>query len=233
MKKILITILALVSAMVFADTQHVLPVVDVEKDVSEIVLNDTNFISLNSEVSEESIAPIRTKIASIPKGKPFYIFIDSPGGEIISGLSLVDILHSTDKDVVCVARFAASMAFSIFQACPTRVVMPSAIIMQHRASGGVQGNTDMIEARLKFLKGLEDLLNKYDSKRLGKSIKDFKELVKTEWWLVGSDIILSEKAADEVNTVKCSPELAKKKIKQTILMFGIIPQEIETSACPL
>ena len=44
MKKILITVLALFSAIVFADTQKVLPVLDVKKDSSEIVLTENNFI---------------------------------------------------------------------------------------------------------------------------------------------------------------------------------------------
>ena len=233
MKKILITVLALFSAIVFADTQKVLPVLDVKKDSSEIVLTENNFIELTSEVDDSSIAPIRTKIQTIDNNEPFYIFIDSPGGSVIDGLTLVDILHHTDKNVVCVARFAASMAFSIFQACPTRVVLDSASIMQHRASGQLQGNSDMMEARLKFLKGLEELLNKYDAKRVGKTVKEFKEFVKTEWWLVGGDMILEAKAADEVASISCAPSIAKKKVKKTILVMGLFPSEVEVSVCPL
>ena len=77
MKKILITVLALFSAIVFADTQKVLPVLDVKKDSSEIVLTENNFIELTSEVDDSSIAPIRTKIQTIDNNEPFYIFIDS------------------------------------------------------------------------------------------------------------------------------------------------------------
>jgi len=198
----------------------------------KIILTEKNHIALRGEVTFESLEPIKTRINQLKDNEELYLFIDSPGGQVMAGIELVDILQHSEKKVTCVARKAISMAFSIFQACPTRVILPYSILMQHRISTGVQGNPDEVKTTLDVSRDLEDILNTSDSQRLGLTLTQFKEKVRYEFWLIGHTKILKNKAADKVAIASCDPELAKKEEIITInLGFFRIEQKI--NKCPL
>jgi ATP-dependent protease ClpP protease subunit len=197
-----------------------------------ITFTETNHVALRDIVTTESVAVVKTKVQKLKKGEKLYIFIDSPGGSVIDGLELVSILKTTNKNVVCVARKAISMAFSIFQACPTRIVTDYSILMQHRVSAGAEGNPDQIRTAANLGADLEDLLNKSDSERLKLSIEEFKQKIQYEFWLIGSKKILKNNAADKVSKIECSSELANKEETITINL-GFLSYQQTRNLCPL
>jgi ATP-dependent protease ClpP protease subunit len=165
-------------------------------------LTDSNSISIVGTVDGTNITPVIERIESMQDNEELFIFIDSNGGSVVDGLPLVELLNSTDKKITCVARKAISMAFSIFQACPTRLVTPYAILMQHRIAAGMQGTPEELNSRASVGKKLEDLLNKSDARRLKLSVDEFEKLVRYEFWLVGASDIINNKAADGEVLVK-------------------------------
>jgi hypothetical protein len=109
--------------------------------------------------------------------------------------------------------------------------MPNSIIMQHEGSfeiyGQVPNNTSMVG----FVTKLFGKLNFHDAKRLGMSIKDFKEKIRNDWWLFGEDAVTAGVADREVN-VSCSRDLTEKRVTETFFsFFGKI--EVVWSGCPL
>ena len=69
-----------------------------------------------------------------PDVDTMYIYLSSPGGSVLEGNKLIDqirTLQLSSVQVVCIADFAASMAFVIFQSCPNRYITTSSILMQH------------------------------------------------------------------------------------------------------
>lgn len=198
----------------------------------KIILTEKNHVSLRGEVSFESLEPIKTRINQLKDGEELYLFIDSPGGSVIAGIELVDILQHSEKKVTCIARKAISMAFSILQACPTRIVLPYSILMQHRISTSLQGSPSEIQTGLEVSKDLEDILNISDSQRLKLTLDQFREKVRYEFWLIGSNKILKNKAADKVGIASCDPELAKKEEIISINM-GFFRIEQKINKCPL
>lgn len=174
-----------------------------------IELTEANSVSLDGQVDAFSIPVIIDKINNLEKDQELYIYINSQGGSVFAGIELVELLNHTDKKITCIARSAISMAFSIFQACPTRLVTPYAILMQHRISGAMQGTPEELKSRAQLGNDLEELLNISDSKRLGITLKEFENLVRYEYWIVGATNIIKAKAADDVTLVKLPKKIEK------------------------
>ncbi len=100
--------------------------------------------------------------AEDPK-KDIYMYINSPGGSVTSGLSIVDTMNHIKPDVatVCVG-IAASMG-SVLLSQGTkgkRAILPNAEVMIHQPWGGVQGQASDIEITARHILKTRDRLNK-------------------------------------------------------------------------
>jgi ATP-dependent protease ClpP protease subunit len=185
--------------------------------VQNIVLTTDNFVAMDFEVSGPSVEYTILKLDSLDKSKPRYLFIRSPGGEVIAGTRLVEYLRSEDgKGVVAIAQFAASMAFVTLQASETRLITRTGVLMSHGISGGAQGNIMEIERQVDFMRKLENMLLDLIADRLGLSRDALRAKNNPEWWLVGSDEAAKANAVDGVASVTCSTEVKQSKLKVVI-----------------
>ena len=120
------------------------------------------------EITTESVNSIITQILYLSRQddqKEITIYINSPGGEVSSGLALYDIMQAVKCPIhtVCIG-IAASMGAILFAAGDKRDILPHARVMIHDPliSGGVGGNA----LRIKSLS--EDLMMpQYDYVYLG------------------------------------------------------------------
>ena len=78
---------------------------------------------------------------------PIFIVIDnSPGGSVMSGMSILKSMHGSDAPVyVVVKTFAASMAAALTTLAERSFAFPNAIILHHQVMSGTFGN--LTEAR--------------------------------------------------------------------------------------
>ncbi len=78
---------------------------------------------------------------------PIFIVIDSsPGGSVMSGMSILKAMHGSDAPVyVVVKTFAASMAAALTTLAERSFAFPNAIILHHQVMSGTFGN--LTEAR--------------------------------------------------------------------------------------
>lgn len=100
--------------------------------------------------------------AEDPK-KDIFIYINSPGGSVTAGLSIVDTMNHIKPDVatVCVG-IAASMGSVILSqgARGKRAILPNAEVMIHQPWGGAQGQASDIEITARHILKTRDRLNK-------------------------------------------------------------------------
>ncbi len=122
-------------------------IITVYAEQNEIELTTTNFASLRGEVTNDTIEPILKKIYASDSSKTFYLYIDSPGGDVFQGLRLVRYLQSTKHPITCVTSTAISMAFVIFQTCNTRVILDSAVLMTHEVATSGIGKESLEETK--------------------------------------------------------------------------------------
>ena len=104
--------------------------------------------------------------------KDIYLYINSPGGVITSGLAIYDTMNYIKPDVntICLGQ-AASMAAVLLSsgAKGKRFALPNSRIMIHQPLGGFQGQAKDIEIHAQEILRLKKRLNEILAKNTGKS----------------------------------------------------------------
>jgi ATP-dependent Clp protease protease subunit len=105
--------------------------------------------------------------------KDIFLYINSPGGSVTAGLSIVDTMNHIKPDVATVCTgMAASMGSIILSqgAKGKRSILPNAEVMIHQPWGGVQGQAADIEITARHILKTRDTLNKMLAKASGKPL---------------------------------------------------------------
>lgn len=111
--------------------------------------------------------------------KPITMHIDTPGGSVKSGLSIVDTMNYIKSDIATVNTGIAASMGSILLGAGTKGMRSSlrhSRTMLHQSSGGAGGNIQDAEITMKEWKKLNDelfrLLGGYCGKKPAKVMKD-------------------------------------------------------------
>lgn len=110
--------------------------------------------------------------AEDPK-KDIHLYINSPGGSVTAGLSIVDTMNHIKPDVATVCTgMAASMGSIILSqgAKGKRSILQNAEVMIHQPWGGAQGQASDIEITARHILKTRDRLNKMLAKASGKPL---------------------------------------------------------------
>ena len=107
--------------------------------------------------------------------KDIFLYINSPGGSVYSGLAIYDTMQFIKPDVqtICVG-IAMSMGSLLLAggAKGKRMALPNSRILIHQVSGGFQGQGTDIEIQAREVIGLKRRLEEIYSLHTGKSIED-------------------------------------------------------------
>jgi len=110
--------------------------------------------------------------AEEPK-KDIFLYVNSPGGSVTAGLSIVDTMNHIKPDVATVCTgMAASMGSIILSqgAKGKRSILPNAEVMIHHPWGGAQGQASDIEITARHIIKTRDTLNKMLAKATGQKL---------------------------------------------------------------
>ena len=109
--------------------------------------------------------------------KEIYLYINSPGGLVTSGLGIYDTMQYIKPEVstLCIGQ-AASMASFLLAAGEKgkRFSLPNSRVMVHQPSAGFTGQATDIEIHAKEVLSLKKRLNEIYSKHTGKSVEEIK-----------------------------------------------------------
>jgi ATP-dependent Clp protease protease subunit len=110
--------------------------------------------------------------------KDIYLYINSPGGVITSGLAMLDTMNFIKSDVQTIAiGMAASMA-SVLLAGGTkgkRFALPNSTILIHQPSGGAQGQQTEIEIAAEEILKTRRKMNQILADATGQTIEQIKK----------------------------------------------------------
>ncbi len=128
---------------------------------------------INDNLSNLIIAQLLFLEAEDPE-KDIYLYINSPGGVVTSGLAIYDTMQYIKPDVctICIGQ-AASMG-ALLLATGTkgkRYSLPNARIMIHQPLGGAQGQATDIDIQAKEILRIRDILNNILAKHTGQNIE--------------------------------------------------------------
>lgn len=123
--------------------------------------------------------------AEDPK-KDIYLYINSPGGSVNAGLSIIDTMHHVKPDVatVCVG-LAASMGSMILSQGTKgkRFMLPNAEVMIHQPHGGAYGQAADIDITAKHILKTRDRLNRMLAKATGQKLAKIEQDVDRDFFM--------------------------------------------------
>lgn len=106
--------------------------------------------------------------------KDIFLYINSPGGVVTSGLAIYDTMQFIKPDVstICLGQ-AASMGAVLLAAGAKgkRYALPNARVMIHQPLGGAQGQATEIEIQTREILRMKKMLNDILSHHTGNDIK--------------------------------------------------------------
>ena len=131
---------------------------------------------INDHVASLVIAQLLFLESEDPK-KDIFLYINSPGGLVTSGMGIYDTMQYIKPDVstLCIGQ-AASMGSFLLAAGTKgkRFSLPNSRIMVHQPSAGFQGQATDIEIHANEVLSLKKRLNEIYSKHTGKSVEEIK-----------------------------------------------------------
>lgn len=112
-------------------------------------------------------------LAAEDSKKDIQLYINSPGGSVYAGLSILDTMNYIKPDVatICVGM-AASMGAVLLAAGTKgkRRALPNSRIMIHQVLGGAEGQASDIKIQAEEILSLKDTLNKILAERTGQKL---------------------------------------------------------------
>jgi ATP-dependent Clp protease protease subunit len=138
--------------------------------------------AVNDAVSTLVCAQLLFLESENPK-KDIYLYINSPGGVVTSGLAMYDTMQYIKPDVatLCIGQ-ACSMGSLLLAAgaAGKRFSLPNSRVMVHQPSGGAQGQATDIEIQAKEILSLRKRLNEIYVKHTGKKINQIEEALERD-----------------------------------------------------
>jgi len=132
---------------------------------------------INDAVSSAVVAQLLFLEAEDP-AKDIYLYVNSPGGVITSGMSIYDTMNYIQADVctICIGQAASMGAFLLSSgASGKRFSLPNARIMIHQPLGGAQGQASDIAIQAKEILRMKEMLNALLAKQTKQNIKTIEE----------------------------------------------------------
>lgn len=134
-------------------------------------------IFLNGQVHDGMSSLICAQLLFLEAENPskdIYLYINSPGGVVTSGLAILDTMNYVRCDVstLCLGQ-AASMGSLLLAggAKGKRMALPNARVMVHQPHGGAQGQATDIEIQAREILSLRSRLNHLYATYSGQNIK--------------------------------------------------------------
>lgn len=146
-------------------------------DVFSRLLKD-RIIFLGDAISDDYANVVIAQLLFLDAENPdrdIYLYINSPGGYVSSGLAIYDTMQYIKADVrtLCIGQ-ASSMAALLLAggAKGKRSALPHSRIMMHQPTGGATGQASDIAIQAKEVLKLKQVLNGLYAKHTDKSVDD-------------------------------------------------------------
>ncbi len=131
-------------------------------------------------------------LAAEDEKKDIYIYINSPGGVVTSGLAIYDTINYIKNDVVtiCMGQACSMGAFILSSGTKgKRYALPESRIMIHSVSGGAAGNMSQLEVTLRETSRLNTRLTEIMAGNCGKSVEEVAKDLSGDYWMTSTEAL--------------------------------------------
>ena len=122
--------------------------------------------------------------------KDIHIYINSPGGQVTSGLAIYDTMQYIKPDVSTICMGMAASMGSVLLAAGTkgkRYALPNSKVMIHQPSGGAQGKASDIAIHAKEILRTREKLNQILAEHTGQSVEKIQEDTERDNFMTSSE----------------------------------------------
>ena len=145
--------------------------------------------AVTDEVASVLIAQLLFLESENPK-KDIFMYINSPGGIVTSGLGVYDTMQYIKPNIstLCVGQ-AASMGSLLLSAGSSgmRFALPNSRIMLHQPSGGFSGQATDIEIHAKEILEIKERLNKIYEKHTKQKVEMIRKTLERDYFMTANE----------------------------------------------
>lgn len=161
-------------------------------DIYSRLLKD-RIVMLSDEVNDVTASLVVAQLLFLESEDPdkdIYLYINSPGGSITSGMAIYDTMQYIKPDVctICIGMAASMGAFLMAAGAKgKRYALPNSEIMIHQPLGGFQGQATDIDIHAKRIIRTKETLNRILSERTGQPLEKIKRDVERDYFMSAAE----------------------------------------------
>lgn len=176
-------------------------------DIFSRLLKD-RIIFISGEINDDLANSVIAELLYLDsiETKDIYLYINSPGGSITSGLAIYDTMNYIKSDVVTISvGIAASMAAFLLSCGKKgkRLALPNSEIMIHQPLGGVEGRATDIKIGAERIIKLKKKLNKILAENTNQSLNKITKDTEIDYFMTSSEALkygIIDKIIEKENT---------------------------------
>lgn len=171
-------------------------------DIYSRLLKD-RIVFLGGEVNDDSANLVVAQLLFLEAEDPdkdVFLYINSPGGVITSGMAIYDTMQHINCEVstICIGMAASMGAFLLAAGAKgKRKALPNSEIMIHQPSGGSRGQATDIAIQAEQILKTKEKMNRILSERTGQSLERVTQDVERDYFM-DADQALAYGLVDEI-----------------------------------
>ncbi len=161
-------------------------------DIYSRLLKD-RIIMLSGEINDAVASTVVAQLLFLEAEDPdkdIYLYINSPGGVITSGMSIYDTMNFIKPDIctICIGQAASMGAFLLSSGAKgKRYALPNSRIMIHQPLGGAQGQATDIQIQAKEIQRMKDALNKMLAEQTGQDLSKIEKDTERDFFMTANE----------------------------------------------
>lgn len=146
--------------------------------IQESMLEDISLYILSWNKQDKDIP--------VDKRQPIWLYINSPGGSVIEGWNVIDVIINSKTPVytVCFSE-CASMAFHIFISGHKRYCFKNSILLIHDGEVSINNSSSKAKDTMKFIENLDERIKNHVLSHTKISSDFYDSIYDTEYYLFG------------------------------------------------
>ncbi len=156
-------------------------------DIFSRLLKD-RIIILSGEIDDNVANTVVAELLYLDSqnNNDIYLYINSPGGEITSGMAIYDTINYIKSDVstICIGLAASMGAFLLLSGTKgKRIALENSEIMIHQPLGGAKGQATEIKIATERILKIKKKLNRIISEKTNQNIKKIEKDTERDYFL--------------------------------------------------
>ena len=147
---------------------------------------------INDDVANIITAQLLYLNSVTDKDEDIKMFINSPGGSVIDGLAIYDVMNFVEPDVATYCMGMCASMGSILVSSGTkgkRFTLPNGEVMIHQVSGGAEGQFADMEIAVKHAGRLQETLYGILASNTGKDIEQIRKDADRDNWFTAQQAV--------------------------------------------